>query len=109
MAKALPIRDGSDPLDGLNGPKQRACFQGFADPDTTDAVTSDAHAFSAWMGRLIYTSRARVSRRLYRLAPADYLNAASQVALKPHPIQAITGLAHRPIHHCRGSAIDKAS
>jgi hypothetical protein len=109
VAKALAILDGSDPLDVLNGPKERAFFECFADPDGTNAVTIDGHAFSAWMGRLIYTSRARVSRRLYRLAQADYVKAARQVALKPHQIQAITWLAHRRIHNSRGYAIDKAS
>jgi hypothetical protein len=109
VAKALAILDGADPLDVLRGPKERAFFECLADSDGTDAVTIDGHAFSVWIGRLVYTSRARVGRRLYRLAQGDYQKAARQVGLKPHQLQAITWLAHRRIHNSRGHAQDKAS
>jgi hypothetical protein len=109
VAKAVAILDGADPLDVLNGPKERAFFECLADSDCTDAVTIDGHAFSVWIGRLVYTSRARVGRRLYRLAHADYVKAARQVGLRPNQLQAITWLAHRRIHNSRGHAQDKAS
>ena len=107
--KALAILDGAEPRDVLKGPKERAFFECFADPEGTDAVTIDGHSFSVWIGRLVYTSRARVGRRLYRLAQADYQKAARQVGLRPHQLQAITWLTHRRIHGSRGYAQDKAS
>jgi hypothetical protein len=107
VKKAVAIADGADPLAVLKGPKERAFFECLFDPDHTQAVTVDGHAFSVWMGVRIYVTRVRLSRRLYRIAAGDYQRAAKQVGLRPNQLQAITWLCHRRMHNSLGFIWDK--
>jgi hypothetical protein len=109
VKKAAAIADGADPLSVLKGPKERAFFECLFDPDHTQAVTVDGHAFSIWMGVRIYVTRVRLSRRLYRIAEGDYQRAAKQVGLRPHQLQAITWLCHRRMHNSLGFIWDKSA
>jgi len=106
VAKARAILGGRAPLDVLVGPKERAFYLGFTDPNT-EAVTIDGHAYSVWQGQRIMTTRVKITAALFRLAAADYATAADQVGLRPHQIQAITWLTHRRIHNSTGHVQDQ--
>lgn len=89
--KAKAIVAGADPLSVLSGPKTRAFYLNVADPEHSDAVTVDAHAFDAAAGRVTDDRTRKVLDRVgeYDRVADFYRRAARSLGLAPHATQAI--------------------
>jgi hypothetical protein len=96
--KALVILDGgAEPLDVLQGPKERAFFLCIL-CEYTNAVCIDRHAVRVALGwdaspqdAAVWLKRAHV----YELVSSAYKHVANLLALRPYQLQAITWLWYR--------------
>lgn len=89
--KADAILAGADPLDVLNGPKERAFFGNIADPDDDAPVTIDRHAHDIAVGRR-FGDEDRGLSSMYRYAnlALAYRRAARVLGIAPNVVQAVT-------------------
>jgi len=100
-AKAIQILNEQasydDVLTILSGPKLRefyTCIMGYVED-----VCIDGHAYSVWAGdRITLDSIPSIGIKLRREIKKAYVDAASQVGIKPSEMQAITWCAWRRIH-----------
>lgn len=98
VAKARAIVHGADPITVLGGNKVRSFFDNIADPDRSNAVTVDRHAFDIALGTIgdpIARSRTLERVGVYAFISEAYRVVAADLGLKPHQVQAATWVAHR--------------
>lgn len=96
--QAQAILAGSDPDAVLTGPKVRAFWSNLSDPDGSDAVTIDRHAFDAAVGHQSTDPERKAA--LYRVGGYDrfanvYRAAAQRCEVAPHALQSVVWLAWR--------------
>lgn len=113
-AKAKRILDGEHPSTVLGGKKVRAFYECVANPETTCAVCVDRHAWALHrfgvdeIGRRHEGARRLDKVGVYERVAADYVDAASELRIMPHQLQAITWLAWRRLAGASGGAEDSA-
>lgn len=90
-AKGNAILAGADPLDVLGGDKVRSFYMNILNPEGTDAVTVDRHAYDVATGvRIAENNRPKLSKKHYNAIADEYRRAAAIVGLAPSQVQAIT-------------------
>lgn len=88
--KALAIVNGGDPFAILGkGPKTNAFFDNIANPFTSEKVTVDKHAFDIAMGERTGYSTV-ITNKSYVMIANAYRDAAFDLGVLPHQLQAIT-------------------
>lgn len=90
--KADAILSGADPLEVLNGRKERAFFCNVADPDDVAHVTIDRHAHDIACGKRFGDADTRGLSSAGRYANLEhaYRRAAKIAGVTPNQLQAIT-------------------
>lgn len=91
IRKAISILAGSAPGDVLGGPKTLAFWSNIADPENSQAVTIDRHAYDAALG---YVADERERKSLDRKGEYEriadiYRSAARSLGVAPHVAQAV--------------------
>lgn len=94
---ALNITDRDELLDILKGPKLCEFFNCIL--GDVDDVCIDGHAYSVWLGdRITLANVPSIGKKLRQSIKADYQQAAKNLGLKSHELQAITWVCWRRIH-----------
>jgi len=97
--KAARIYGGENPLDVLGGKKVRAFFNCISEPETSNEVCIDRHAFDIAEAGFENTDdirRLALNRvGVYESLAEAYRTAAVIVNLRPHQLQAVTWLTWR--------------
>lgn len=99
--KAWRILHGESPLTILGGPKTSNFYRNILYPDDPVAVTVDAHAYSAWLGKRLKVTEPRITLPLYDQVAADYRVAAAAASILPSQMQATCWFAWRRLHDVR--------
>jgi hypothetical protein len=99
LAKANAILNGADPLDVLNGPKERAFYMLIADPNA-DVVVVDRHAIDIALGQKLPEKvrnqwRLTHANRYQRVVDAFTQAARTIGGITPSQLQAATWTAWR--------------
>lgn len=103
VESARRIRDGEDPISVLhhhtkNNLKVRSFHSNIANPDSSDAVTIDRHAWNLIFNdpKAIKKSRLYIRPPEYAWASDRYRSVAAVLGCKPHQVQAATWLGWKP-------------
>jgi hypothetical protein len=98
LEKAARIRNGEEPLTVLGGNKVRAFYTCILTPQTSHEVVVDRHAYALAEG-LIWVGNGAPSllqrERGYEVYASAYREAAEELGVLPHVIQAVTWLTWR--------------
>jgi hypothetical protein len=105
VVKAEAILGGADPLQVLQGMKERAFYLNLSGLDP-NAVTVDRHALRIWAGRMIPEAELKISDGLYREIERDYREAAEAVGISASAIQAGTWAVERRLRNSMGHVQD---
>jgi hypothetical protein len=97
VRKAQAILEGVDPLDVLGGHKVRSFYDNILQPDTSNEVTIDRHAFDVAVGCVTNDQlRKQLDRKgMYRAFAQLYRDAAADLGVMAHQVQAVTWSAWR--------------
>lgn len=94
---ANKVYDRTELLAILKGPKLYEFFNCIL--GDVDDVCIDGHAYSIWVGdRITLANVPSISKKLRETIKADYQQAAKNLGLKSHELQAITWVCWKRIH-----------
>lgn len=79
--------------DILNGRKITCFYHNILHPDKTTFVTIDRHAL-----RIAGETREKPSKKVFEAVESAYIQAAQQVGILPHVLQAITWVVYRKVN-----------
>lgn len=96
VEKVFRIWDGEDVALVLNGPKITAFYYNILRPDLCEHVCIDRHAFKIARGIRKGGATALTAKQM-RDTQAAYMQAASELGLRPNQLQAITWVTYKKI------------